>query len=195
MLEETPIAQRILDAAEVVLRRHGADKANVVDVARTLGMSHGNIYRHFPSKQALINAVALRWLHAVVVPLEAIVEDQTQPAVERLSAWFYKLREIKRRKVLDDPELFHLHHNIAMQAPNIVTEHVATLHAQVEKLIAEGVAEGEFSPQIQPAVAARAFLQATAPFHHPALILQGPPTSEEDARAVLALLLAGLRGA
>jgi AcrR family transcriptional regulator len=194
MSEETPITQRILDATEVVLRRHGADKANVVDVARALGMSHGNIYRHFPSKQMLINAVALRWLHAVVVPLEAIVEDNTQPAGERLEAWFYKLREIKRRKVLDDPELFRLHHNIAMQAPDIVAEHVGTLYAHVEKLIAEGVAEGEFSPNLQPATSARAFLQATAPFHHPALILQGPPTTDEDARAVLDLLLAGLRG-
>ncbi len=193
MSEETPIAQRILDAAEVVLRRHGADKANVVDVARVLGMSHGNIYRHFPSKQALINAVALRWLHAVTLPLEAVVNDRTQPASARLSTWFDTLRAIKRRKVLDDPELFRVHHNIVEQAPEIVTEHVTTLYAQVEEMIAEGVAEGEFSPRLQPAVAARAFLQATAPFHHPALILQGPPTSDEDARAVFALLLAGLR--
>ena len=48
---------RILDAAEEMLRRHGVQKTNVVDVARALGMSHGNIYRHFPSKQALLDAV------------------------------------------------------------------------------------------------------------------------------------------
>ena len=49
--------ERILQAAEEVLRRHGPAKANVVDVARALGVSHGTVYRHFPSKQALREAV------------------------------------------------------------------------------------------------------------------------------------------
>ena len=52
----------ILDAAETVLRRFGPKKASVVDVARALGVSHGSIYRHFPSKKALRDAVAGRWL-------------------------------------------------------------------------------------------------------------------------------------
>ena len=49
-------------AAEDVLRRHGPAKANVVDIARALGVSHGTVYRHFPSKQALREAVTRRWL-------------------------------------------------------------------------------------------------------------------------------------
>ena len=47
MSEEPALPERILDAAEAVLRRHGTEKANVVDIARSLDMSHGNIYRHF----------------------------------------------------------------------------------------------------------------------------------------------------
>lgn len=192
MLEESPTAQRILDTAEALLRRHGAEKANVVDVARALHMSHGNIYRHFANKQALINAVALRWLHAVVRPLEAITSDRTRPASERLRAWFETLCEIKKRKVLDDPELFRVHHSIIEHAPKIVEEHITTMHDQVSRIIADGVTDGDFSPQIQPTQAARAFLQATAPFHHPALLLQGTPATDEDARVLFDLILAGL---
>ena len=44
--------ERILEAAEDVLRRQPA-KATVVDVARALEVSHGSVYRHFPSKAAL----------------------------------------------------------------------------------------------------------------------------------------------
>ena len=50
-------AEEILVAAEDVLRRHGPAKANVVDVARTLGVSHGSVYRHFPSKADLLTEV------------------------------------------------------------------------------------------------------------------------------------------
>ena len=55
--------ERILDAAEDVLRRFGPGKATVIDVARALGVSHGSVYRHFSSKAALRDACrALAWL-------------------------------------------------------------------------------------------------------------------------------------
>lgn len=192
-MDEHPMAERILDTAEEVLRRHGVDKTNVVDIARALGMSHGNIYRHYPSKQALIDAVALRWLHAVLRPLEAIARNAGLSAAERLSQWFDTLREMKRRKVLDDPELFRVHHQIVGQAPQIVDEHVAAMRAQVTRIISDGIAAGEFSQGLDATKSAWAFLQATSPFHHPALILQAGGVSDTDARAVFALLLAGLK--
>jgi len=192
--DEPSISQRILDATEGVLRRHGVEKTNVVDVARSLGMSHGNIYRHFSSKQELINAVALRWLRAVTEPLDAIVRDRRRSAPKRLEAWFDTLRALKKRKVLDDPELFRVHHQSVMAVPEIVADHVATLLRQLETILADGIAAREFSSRLDPAAAARAFLQGTAAFHHPALLQQNPPPSDADARAVFQLLLAGLRG-
>ena len=193
MAEAVPLSQRILDAAESVLRRHGAEKTNVVDIARVLGMSHANIYRHFPSKQALLDAVAVRWLHRVADPLEAIANDRARPASERLAAWFNALREAKRHKVRDDPELFQVYHNTVMAMREVVDEHVATLAGQVEMIIADGMAAGEFTPGPSPAALARAFQQATLAFHHPALVMQDPSPTDADARAVLGLLLAGLR--
>ena len=193
MLAVAPLSHRILDAAEVVLRRHGVEKTNVVDIARSLGMSHGNIYRHFPSKQALLDAVAVRWLHKVSDPLEAIANDHTRPAAERLAAWFDALREAKRHKVRDDPELFLVYHNTVMAMREVVEEHIATLAGQVERIIADGIAAGEFAGGQEPAVLARAFQQATLAFHHPVMVMQDPAPTEADARAVFGLLLAGLR--
>ncbi len=193
MSEVVPLSHRILDAAEVVLRRHGVEKTNVVDIARSLGMSHGNIYRHFPSKQALLDAVAVRWLHKVSDPLEAIANDRARPAAERLAGWFDTLREAKRHKVRDDPELFHVYHNTVMAMREVVDEHIALLASQVERIIADGIAAGEFARGPGPAVLARVFQHATLAFHHPALVMQDPTPTDADARAVFALLLAGLK--
>jgi AcrR family transcriptional regulator len=191
MSEETPLPERILDTAEAVLRRHGAEKANVVDIARALGMSHGNIYRHFPSKKAILDAVAARWLNKIMAPLELIANDRGHPAPERLASWFHTLRAAKRRKVLDDPELFQVYHGIVKNMRGTISEHVEGLLGQLEQIIADGVEQGHFFRSLDPKSAARAFLQASSSFHHPALIVHHCPTDEE-AQAVFAILLSGL---
>ena len=193
MSKETLLPERILDAAEAALRRYGVEKTNVVDIARALDMSHGNIYRHFPSKQALINAVVVRWLEALTQPLAAIADDRSRPASERLLAWFETIRALKRRKVRDDPELFRVHQEVATHSHDVVEEHIRIMLAQIEKMIAEGIAAKEFSRELDIKVAAQALLHATSSFHHPAMVMQQPPLTKANAQAVLGLLLAGLR--
>src|SRR6185437_5596263 len=97
--------ERILEVTEDVLRRFGLAKATVVDVARALDVSHGSVYRHFPSKASLREAVAKRWLDRVSVPLEQIAKD-SGPAPERLERWLRTLCTDKQKKVCEDPEMF-----------------------------------------------------------------------------------------
>ena len=68
--------ERILEAAVDVLRRFGPEKATVVDVARVLGVTHGSVYRYFPSKAALRDAVVQHWLEAMMPPLEAVAAEK-----------------------------------------------------------------------------------------------------------------------
>ena len=194
MSESSSTHDRILAAAETVLRRYGVEKTNVVDIAKTLEISHAAIYKHFPSKKALLDAVAERWLEKVTAPLEAIAKDTKKSPTTRLIAWFENLRHAKQRKVLDDPELFRVYHRLAMDAGELASDHVISLVDQVATIIAAGIQKKEFSAKLEPREAAQACLQSMAPFHHPALlILSGTPPKEADARAVMALLLAGLR--
>ena len=83
MTDTVLTSERILETAEDVLRRSGPAKATVVDVARAVGVSHGSVYRHFPSKGALRDAVAERWLARISEPLEAVARDDG-PALDRL---------------------------------------------------------------------------------------------------------------
>lgn len=183
--------ERILDAAEDVLRRYGPSKATVVDVARVLEVSHGSIYRHFSSKAALRDAVAARWLHRVALPLAEIVQEPGS-AVERLHRWLEKLMHLKRQKVLDDPELFATYHAIAEEAREVVQAHIDELLSQLSQIIASGIASQEFKV-INADQAAKAVFQAMIRFHHPAHASEWrDPDINADFAQVWQLVLTGL---
>jgi len=183
--------ERILDAAEEVLRRYGPAKATVVDVARFLEVSHGTIYRHFSSKAALRDAVAERWLHRVSAPL-AVIADEQGSAVERMHRWFGQLMTLKRQKVLDDPEMFATYSAFAEEARGVVQAHVDELVRQLEQIVESGIASLEFKVADSHA-AAKAIFDATIRFHHPAHAAEwSNPEINTDFAQVWRLILAGL---
>lgn len=194
MTETALTADRIIEAAEDALRRFGLSKATVVDVARALGVSHGSVYRHFPSKVALRDAVAKRWLARVSEPLELIALDRSAPDV-RLRAWFDALITLKHGKALDDPELFATYMSLAAEVREVVDEHVQTLVVQVAHIIRDGIESGDFAVADSLA-SARAVLNATARFHNPIHAAEWThPGIHQSFDEVWALVLRGLSAA
>jgi len=166
MVETVLTPERILEAAEEVIRRFGPSKATVVDVARALGVSHGSVYRHFGSKAALRDAVTARWLERISEPLAAIALAGGS-ARKRLRRWFGALIEAKRSRALEDPELFAAYCDLAADAREVICAHVDELIGHIERVVTDGVARGEFHAP-NPKAAARAAFDATSRFHHPA---------------------------
>ncbi|MFF7444553.1 MULTISPECIES: TetR family transcriptional regulator [unclassified Streptomyces] len=190
---ETLTAERILEATEEVLRRHGPAKATVVDVARALGVSHGSVYRHFRTKAALREAVTKRWLDRTTEQLAGIVAAEGREPESRLRDWLTALFEVKRRKAGDDPELFATYSVLAGEAGEVVGEHITDLTAQLTEVVRAGVAAGDFAT-VDPASAARAVFQATGRFHDPCYAREWEqPGVETELEAVLDLLVRGLR--
>ena len=183
--------ERILEATEDVLRRFGLAKATVVDVARALDVSHGSVYRHFPSKASLRQAVAKRWLDRANAPLEKIAEA-SGPAPARLERWLRTMFEIKHKKVSDDPEMFATYLTLAQEACEVVKAHKERLVSQVAHILSDGVQQGAFEVTDVKA-SARAVFDATIRYHHPAHSDEwSDPQLPARIDALLALLLKGL---
>ncbi|MFJ5528858.1 TetR family transcriptional regulator [Streptomyces sp. NPDC093261] len=190
---ETLTAERILEATEEVLRRHGPAKATVVDVARALGVSHGSVYRHFRTKAALREAVTQRWLDRTSGILAGIAAQDSDPEA-RLREWLSALFEAKRHKAGDDPELFATFTVLTGENSRVVDQHLADLTTQLTEILRDGVARGAFTTAPDPAVTARAVFHATGRFHDPSYAGEwGRPGIEAEFDAVVDLLLRGLR--
>ncbi|SRR5579871_1054198 len=182
---------RILEVTEDVLRRFGLAKATVVDVARALDVSHGSVYRHFPSKASLREAVAKRWLERVSTPLAKIAEGPDAAPV-KFDRWLRALFAAKQKRYLEDPEMFATYLTLAREACKTVRGHKACLTDQLELILADGVKQGAF--QISDAkVTATAIFDAVTRFHHPAHADEwNDPQLPARIDAVIALLLKGI---
>ncbi|GLW45777.1 TetR family transcriptional regulator [Streptomyces sp. NBRC 14336] len=190
---EVLTAERILEATEEVLRRHGPAKATVVDVARALGVSHGSVYRHFRTKAALREAVTKRWLDRTSEALAGIVAAADQDPEQRLRAWLLALFEAKRHKAGDDPELFATYTTLAGENSDAVDEHLDDLTGQLAEIVRAGVEAGAFA-SADSLVTARAVFQATARFHDPGYHREWQqPGVLDEFEAVVDLLVRGLR--
>lgn len=53
--------RRVLDAADAVLAEEGADVFTTTRVAEAAGIPIGSVYRYFPDKQAIVQALAVRY--------------------------------------------------------------------------------------------------------------------------------------
>jgi AcrR family transcriptional regulator len=183
----------ILAATEDVLRRYGPSKATVLDVARALGVSHASVYRHFPSKAALREAVTRRWLQRALDELTPVADDTNFAPPERLRAWLTALFEGKRERAGQDPELFATYGVLAAAHSAVAADHVADLIRQLRHIIADGMASGDFA-SADPGAAAQAVFSATTRFHHPAHAAEWQaPGMDAELGAVITLIGRGLR--
>jgi len=183
---------RILTAAEDVIRRFGPAKATVVDVARALGVSHAAVYRHVASKAELRDLVVGRLAEATMPTLRAIVAEPG-PAPERLRRLLDALISVKRRWALGDPELFAAYRTLAADATSAVGAHVDELVGLIATVIRSGMEDGTFR-NVDPGAAGRALLFATSRFHHPAHAAEwSDPRVDAAFEDVWKLLIDGLR--
>jgi AcrR family transcriptional regulator len=76
--------ERVLEAAKVVFSAGGAG-ASLEAVAREAGVGIGTLYRHFPTREALFEAVYRREVQQLAALAERL-KEQTEP-VEALRRW------------------------------------------------------------------------------------------------------------
>ena len=88
--------QRLLTAAAAAFAERGADDASLEEIARRAGVGIGTLYRHFPTRQALLEAVYRDQVETV----RAAAEEQLHSDApgEALAAWLRVLVDFSSTK-------------------------------------------------------------------------------------------------
>ena len=173
--------QLLIAAALAAFTEHGADDASLDEIARRAGVGIGTLYRHFPSRQALLEAV----YRDQVEELCAGARDRAAAATpaQALENWLRDLMAFAATKRNLTSSL--------MSSPDSKRSEVAVSCSAMVREAADGLlARAQRSGEIRPDVDATDLLRLS---HALALASELPSTHADQPERLLKVLLDGLR--
>jgi AcrR family transcriptional regulator len=170
--------QRLVAAAGAAIAEQGAN-VSLEEVAKRAGVGIGTLYRHFPNRQALLEAVYRGQIDANCARGREL--QATQPPAEALTLWLHSL----------------LIHNLTMRGlkealmAGEISPQTSECKSQMHSVGGELLAAAQAVGAVRPDIEITDLLRLT---HSIALMVE--PGSEGMARAerVFEVMIAGLKG-
>jgi AcrR family transcriptional regulator len=168
--------ERILAAATIAVRRDG-ERVPMATIADEAGVGIGTLYRHYPTRPALLTALTKRSFNLVLQHARAAARSD-QPAPAALTQFFEQTIRARPEFVLP------LH-----GGPVIHDEEIAALQTEIRKLLDQVLARGRRDRTIRPDVTPTDIIITGAMLAQP---LPHVPDWDRLARRLAGLFIAGL---
>ncbi len=177
-----PTDVRLVELAADHLRRYGLRRTTIVSIAEEAGMSHANVYRYFPSKAALLDAVIEAWLKPIEKGLRDIA-DGPDPASDKLERLASAIHRAYRQKLENDPALFEMFVDLVKRREALARRHRSRFVSEVQRITDEGMASGSFAVENQRD-AVGLYMDALSRFIGPEQVLldREAPSAEIESR-------------
>jgi AcrR family transcriptional regulator len=170
--------ERILEVAKQVFTRDGA-AASLDDIARQAGIGPGTLYRHFPTRDALIEAVYRSEVEKLAAAEQRFAA--TMPPLEALRAWMLLFIDHVSEKRLIIPAM----DTVAGGSTRLIEGSRSLIHAAFIASVKRAVASGDLRPDTHPDDFVRALVGI---FYTTAI-----PGWEQSGRRLVDIMIAGSR--
>ncbi len=136
------VRARILEVAEQLCRRIGYHKTSVADIASELGMSPANVYRFFPSRDAINESICRRVVSEVANIAIAIARTDA-PALEKLDRLLTAVHHHNKTKLIKERRMHDMIVAATQENWEGIKAHIARMVTILEAIIREGIEAGE----------------------------------------------------
>ncbi|HZN31178.1 MAG TPA: TetR/AcrR family transcriptional regulator [Xanthobacteraceae bacterium] len=181
---------RIIETADTLFRRLGFAKTAVADIAAELGMSPANVYRFFPSKNAIVEAICQRCLATLEEKAWAVARSRGS-AASRLERLVLEILAYHRENLVTDQRVNDIVLVAMEHSWSAIEAHKEAIRGIAEMILRDGIEAGEFEP-VDPRETSRLIMRALTSFTHPIVIascLRDEEDVEAEARATVRFLL------
>lgn len=184
--------ERILTKADELFRQYGFAKTTVADIAVELKMSTANIYKFFPSKDAIVEASANRNIEIIETQVGEIARSGGTSAarIEEIVLTIFRFHQELFR---NERQIFKMVIQAVEERWECIAEYEDFLLSTFETLLNEGRASREFQA-INPGSPPVPLMDSLSIALHPHLRHSWTPDeSEERVRAHIAFVLSALK--
>ena len=132
----------LLAAAERTVRERGVEELSLRELAREIGVSHGAPRRHFPDRQALLDALAESGFERLTAELRAAADragEEFQPRLEATAAAYIRF-------ATHDPALLDLMFGSKQRTQPSLHDAMERAFSVLIELILQGQAIGRLQP-------------------------------------------------
>ena len=157
----------ILAMTERLFRERGFGAVSIADIAAALGMSPANIFKHFHSKNALVDAIFIHQIRLLEQQIDPL--DNSHIPLDRLRHLARNLMENHRRDLNANPYIFEMVLMTAKRELACGRYYETVMTAQLADIIADGISAGIYVATDVEAAASTALVALTSVLH-PALI-------------------------
>jgi len=171
--------EQLLAAAKAAFAASGAETP-LEDIARRAGVGIGTLYRHFPSRDALLAAVSRREVEHLAASAARLLDER--PAGEALEAWLHLLVDYMATKRVIAPAL----QASVGEGAEAYASGGAAVSESMNRLLEAAIAAGAVRPDIGPQDLFRAMIGFSYGYEQ--------PDWEASARRLISVLMGGLRG-
>ena len=181
---------RIMETAETLFRRLGYAKTAVADIAAELRMSPANIYRFFPSKTAIVQAMCQRCLSELEEKVWVVARSKS-PASARLERLQLEILAYHKENLLEEQKVSDIVEVAMEESWAAINAHKEVIRTAIELILRDGIEAKEFEP-VDPREISTLIMKAYAGYCHPVLLAQGVQEGndlEAEARALIRLLI------
>ena len=169
---------RILDVAKQAFTRFGAE-ASLDDIAKQAGVGPGTLYRHFPTRDALIESVYRSEVEKLAAAERKFAE--AMPPAEALRAWMLLFVDHIAAKQIIAPAL-----NAIVGGPSKLYEGSRSqIQEAIEALVKRAIKSGDIRSDLDPFDLLRALIGVSH-------VATGPDWPQ-SARRLVDILIAGSR--
>jgi AcrR family transcriptional regulator len=191
--EKADPRETILKAAAERILHYGYNKTTMTEIAADCGMSAGNIYRFYPSKIDIAEAMTRRFGAESMAQYANIIRDAARSPTRKLLDFFLYRLERMFRLFEQNPKLMELAEIMGRERPEYFAEERAQERKQIEKILEEGQKSGDFAFSHDLAIAADLVQCAMLKFRVPHLwTTEQLDSLKVEAEGVLGLIFTGL---
>jgi AcrR family transcriptional regulator len=181
---------RILLETERLLRVYGHRKIRVADVADACGFSAANVYRHFPSRRAILDSLACHYLREAERTAVACSICGSFSARDRLSGFLTGLNAALIIFSDSEPQVSELLADATAEQWPCYSHYDALVVRRIAKILTEASASGEFGLEGNPEQEARRVKAAACALVEPDVIRLCRDKHDASTREALSRLIA-----